>query len=110
MNKIVPRRADATWRVTSRTSNSLAREPAQRPPWCRGRRDSDVALDTSSLALELQVLIRRGVGLVLDEAEARLLHPGADAVEERQLPDGREHDAVVRDLLDLVQQRLALLA
>ena len=48
--------------------------------------------------------------MVLDEAEARLFHPGPHAVKARQLLDGREHNALMGDTLDLVEQCFALAA
>src|SRR5207245_10160869 len=44
-----------------------------------------------------------------DQVDARLLHARADAPDERQLVDRDVRHPVVEDLLDLVQQRLALL-
>src|SRR5256886_3849227 len=63
-----------------------------------------------SLRLELHVLVRRRIGVAGDQPQTRLLHPGPVAVDERELPDRDEHRLLVHDLLDLVQQRLALLA
>src|SRR5712692_9947248 len=60
------------------------------------------------LALEPQVLVRRGVRVPRDEGEARLCHARPVAVEEGQLPDGREHRLVVDELLDAMEDRLPL--
>src|SRR5712691_12825001 len=61
------------------------------------------------LALEPQVLVRRGVRVPRDEGEARLCHARPVAVEEGQLPDGCEHRLVVDELLDAMEDRLPLL-
>src|SRR5439155_911722 len=57
-------------------------------------------------ALEPQVLVRRGVRVPRDEREAGLRHARPVAVEEGQLPDGREHRLVVDELLDAMEGRL----
>src|SRR5262249_44174852 len=44
------------------------------------------------------------------QADARLLDPRADPVQRGRLEDSAEHDAVVHQALDLMQERLALLA
>ena len=44
-----------------------------------------------------------------DESEPGFLDPRAHAVQEPQLPERRRHDALVGQLLDLVQQRFAAL-
>src|SRR5262245_58360908 len=46
--------------------------------------------------------------MACDEGEARLGHPCPIAVEECQLPDGREHRALVDHLLDAMQDRFTL--
>src|SRR5919201_4736770 len=87
------------------------------PPWpARGTERASKSCNTASAprssasALYLQVLVRRGVREALDVIDGRLLHAGPDAPEERELVDRHVQHAVVHDLLDLVQQRLALLA
>src|SRR5947209_4277376 len=60
--------------------------------------------------LELDVLVRGGIGVAADEAEPALLHARPHAVQEGELPDGREHDLVVDELLDAMQGRLAALS
>jgi hypothetical protein len=47
--------------------------------------------------------------MACDEGEARLGHPWPIAIEECQLPDGREHRTLVDHLLDAMQDRLTLL-
>src|SRR3984893_2797000 len=59
--------------------------------------------------LEPQVLVRGRVPEALDVIYARLLDPRTDAREEGQFIDRHVHRAIVHDLLDLVQQALALL-
>src|SRR5207247_8396352 len=44
-----------------------------------------------------------------DESEAGLLDARSDPVEEGELPQRREHDALVREPLDLVEQRFTTL-
>src|SRR5919197_4748853 len=58
---------------------------------------------------DLHVLVRRGVRVAGDQAEPRLLDPWADAVQERELPDRDEDLLLVHELLDLHEDRLALL-
>src|SRR5690242_4224628 len=55
-----------------------------------------------SLRLELEVLVGRRVGLVLDEADPRLFHPGPHAVEERKLPRSEEHTSELQSHVNLV--------
>src|SRR5213594_781175 len=59
--------------------------------------------------LEPQVLVRRGVGVVGDERQARLLHAWPVAIDEGELPDRRDHRLLVHELLNPVEGRLALL-
>src|ERR1700736_4652292 len=54
-----------------------------------------------------EVLVGRRIGVPLDQAEPRFLDPRTDAVEEAQLPQRREHRALVHELLHLVQRRFA---
>src|SRR5205814_6867132 len=61
-----------------------------------------------SLALELHVLVGRGERIRADRAEPRFRDPGADAVEERQLVDRREHHALVHELLHAMEDGLTL--
>src|ERR1700730_6416394 len=62
-----------------------------------------------SWRLEPQVLVRGRVREALDVIHARFLDPRTDAPEEGQLVNRHVHRAIVHDLLDLVQQALALL-
>src|SRR5262245_6824914 len=62
----------------------------------------------SSLVFEPYVFVRRGIDVAGDEPDARLLDPRPDAVERNVLPDGRDHHLFVDELLDVVQDRLAL--
>src|SRR5438046_4220487 len=59
--------------------------------------------------LEPQVLVRRGVGVVGDERQARLLHAWPVAIDKGELPDRRDHRLLVHELLDPLERRLALL-
>src|SRR6266852_3185065 len=59
--------------------------------------------------LELHVLVGRGPRIVRDETEPRLRHARTHALQERELPDGQDHGLVVDQLLDSMEQRLALL-
>src|SRR2546422_6343618 len=59
--------------------------------------------------LQFHVLQWPRVREAADQVDARLLHARADAPDERQLVDRDVGHPVVEDLLDLVQQRLALL-
>src|SRR5207249_9457294 len=65
-------------------------------------------LSTTGAACQPQILVGRGVREAFDRIDARLLDPRADAPQKRELEDGHVHHAIVHDLLDLVQQRLAL--
>src|SRR5205809_1052659 len=58
--------------------------------------------------LEPQVLVRRGVGVVGDERQARLLHAWPVAIDKGELPDRRDHRLLVHELLDPLERRLAL--
>src|SRR5262245_22903056 len=73
----------------------------------------DVAMMSSdvgrALLPELQVLVRRGVRMIRDEPETGLFHARSNRVQEAELPERREHDALVGQTLDLVEQRLATL-
>src|SRR2546426_12274211 len=61
------------------------------------------------LRRQLQVLVRGRVGMARDQPKTGLGHAGAMPVEEAQLPDRREHDLVVHELLELEEDRLAAL-
>src|SRR5205823_4131225 len=60
-------------------------------------------------ALERDLLVRAGIGKCRDQAEAGLADPRAEAVDERQLPDRRVDRLLVKQLLDLFEDRRALL-
>src|SRR6266545_4032723 len=62
-----------------------------------------------SRPLQFHVLQRPRVREAADQIDARLLHARADAPDERQLVDRDVGHPIVEDLLDLVQQGLALL-
>src|SRR5205823_15000628 len=68
------------------------------------------ARSSSARRPDLEVLVGRRVREALDPVDARLLDPRPDAPEERQLVDGYVQHPVVHDLLDLVEQGLALLS
>src|SRR5438876_2004971 len=61
------------------------------------------------LRRQLHILVRGRVGVARNQPKAGLGHAGAVSVEEAQLPDRREHDLVVHELLELVEDRLAAL-
>src|SRR5215510_3721254 len=60
------------------------------------------------LRLELHVLVGRGKRVAGGQPEAGLVHSPADAVDEGQLVHRRDHRLVGHELLDAVQQGLAL--
>ena len=62
-----------------------------------------------SAPFQTHILEGGGPGKGVDEHQRRLLHPWPDAARPEVEPDGREHDALVHELLDLVQQNLPLL-
>src|SRR5206468_9477534 len=62
-----------------------------------------------SSQLEPNVLVRRRVRVVGDQGEGRLVNLRPDTPNESVFPDRSEHDAIVEDPLDLMEQRLALL-
>src|SRR5215471_14670895 len=64
----------------------------------------------ASLLSQAHLLIRRGEVQELVQADGRLLEPWTDSVQGGGLEDRGVHDAVVHQLLDLIQQRLAPLA
>src|SRR5215471_19967276 len=64
---------------------------------------------SAALLPELQVLVRRGVRMIRDESEAGLFNARTNRVQEAELPERREHDALVGETLDLVEQHLATL-
>src|SRR5882672_4164401 len=74
---------------------------------------SDATVTRSSMPpsflLETNVFERRRPRIRIDQHQRRLLDPGADAARPDILVDRRDPDPVVDDLLDLVQERLALL-
>src|SRR2546430_12176952 len=67
------------------------------------------AAHCTSLRLELHVLVRRRPGIVRDEPESRLRHASAVSLQHGELPDREVHDLVVHQLLDALEERLALL-
>src|SRR5256712_4412269 len=69
----------------------------------------ELSAGRSSRLLQFHVLQWPRVREAADQVDARLLHARADAPDERQLVDRDVGHPVVEDLLDLVQQRLALL-
>src|SRR5215510_10233041 len=64
---------------------------------------------SAALLLELQILVRRGVRMIRDQPEAGLFDARSNRVQEAELPERREHDALVSQTLDLVEQHLATL-
>src|SRR5215831_4021068 len=63
-----------------------------------------------SLLSQPHLLVRRGEVEERVQADGRLLEARTDAVQGRRLEDRRVHDALVHQLLDLVQDGLAPLA
>src|SRR5215471_10313851 len=63
-----------------------------------------------SLLSQAHLLVRRGEVEERVQADGRLLEPWADTVQGRRLEDRSVHDALVHQLLDLVQHCLASLA
>jgi hypothetical protein len=60
-------------------------------------------------ALQGDVLVGRGVGIIRDRTKTRFSDSRPHTVDEGQLPDRRDHRVLVNQLLDLVQGRLAML-
>src|SRR5215470_15374597 len=60
-----------------------------------------------SLTRQREVLVGTRIGVAGNEPEPRFLDPRADAAEERLLPYRRVNRALVHELLNLVQRRLA---
>src|SRR6266480_1062170 len=69
----------------------------------------NVSSPPGSPLLESHVLQRARVGEAADQIHAGLVHARADAPDEGQLVDRNLDLPVVKDLRDLVQQRLAAL-
>src|SRR5262249_42001168 len=84
----------------------MAAPQRSRPEWAQ---PEGYRSPPGSLRLELQVLVGRRVGVHRDQTEPGLGHARADAVQPPKLPDWRVHDLLVDELLDLVEDRLALL-
>jgi hypothetical protein len=61
-------------------------------------------------SLKRDVLVRRGVGEPRDQSEPRLADARSDPIEKGKLPNRRKDRALVKELLHLVQYRLAFLA
>src|SRR5438105_6261239 len=81
----------------------------------RSSRSARLAIGSSllrhfCLRLHPQILVRRRVRKVVDQADAGLIDARTDAVELCYLPDRREHHALVGDRLDAVKQRFPLAA
>src|SRR6266498_1845127 len=70
----------------------------------------DMWAASRSLLLEAHLFERRRPRVGVDQHQRGLLHPGPDSRRPDVFPDGREPHPLVDDLLDLVQQRLALAA
>src|SRR5918997_1514480 len=64
----------------------------------------------TSTGFQRQILVRRRVGETGDQPEPRFADPWPDSVDEGELPDRREHRALVDNLLNFVQYRLAFTA
>ena len=91
----------ASWEIRSWES-SYSALPRLPPSF-----DSDVAASTTSLdrrsrslAMQFHVLVGRGVGVASDQTETGLRDARADAVQEGELPDWREHRLFVHELLN----------
>src|SRR5262249_10505195 len=74
------------------------RPPSQVPP----KRDHPVVSIHDLLGRQTQVLVRGGIRVSLDEAEAGFRDPRPDAIEKSELPDRRDHGLIVHELLDLL--------
>src|SRR5215510_414753 len=68
------------------------------------------AVTRTSVLPEANLFEWRGPGVWVDQHQRGLLDAGTDAARPHVLPDGAEADALVDELLDLVQHRLALAA
>src|SRR5262249_21250897 len=107
------RRGERPRRRPRRTSQTVgpARAPRRRPPLAP-RGSPRARAPPSRRALlppERDVLVGRRIRVARDQAEPRLANPRAHAVQERELPDRREHHLLLEELLDLLEQCLALL-
>src|SRR5437763_584716 len=106
MRALISRRFDG-W-VSAKCWLAAVAGPSLR--WRPRPRSQDRVASARSLALELHVLVGGGVGVVGHQGEARFGHARPVPVEVGQLPDGDDHRLVVDELLDAVEERLALLA
>src|SRR5437867_6343919 len=99
------RDADSPTRATTFSTGS----PSEKRAVIEVRGPVPLAQPERSLALELHVLVGGGVGVVGDQGEARFRHARPVPVEEGQLPDGDDRRLLVDELLDALEDRLALL-
>src|SRR5438132_8885002 len=74
------------------------------------RSSRDVSVGSPSSRLELQILVGSGVSVVRDQAQPGLRHPRSHTVQEGGLEERSEHRLLVHELLDPVEDGLALLA
>src|SRR5712692_2120807 len=78
--------------------------------WSRLGRAGSLMVGCGSLFLQAHVLIGRGEVELRVQADPGLLDPRADSVQGGGVEDRTEHDALVDEALDPVQERLTLLA
>src|SRR5262249_15186974 len=92
-----PRRSgDAGYGVTGLSWVGRSEDPTRRTP--------------PSPRLEPDLLVGRGKEVTGDQAQPRLRDPRSPCVEDGDLPDRRDRDALVDELLDSMQDGLAPLA
>src|SRR4029434_2054908 len=95
------------WRESSRNARTRTSTPPRRVRRCP--LSGPGTWIKHSLPFEFHILVRRRVDVASDESDPRLLHPGPHAIQGGVLPDRRDHHLLVQELLDAVQDRLALL-
>src|SRR6267143_1423544 len=100
------------------TTPSLVSTPGQTSPLSGSSKRTSFTMRSSRAAslgprsspLELQILIRSGVSVVRDQAQPGFRHPLTYTVQEGGLEERSEHRLLVHELLDPVQDGLALLS
>src|SRR5919198_5914264 len=115
-------RMGPSWRVVSPSGGSTLMTSAPRSPSCWAAHGpsttvvqsttrtpaSGPGMTTTSLRFQAYLFHRRGPRIRVDEHERGLRHPRPDAARPDVLVDGPEPHPFVEELLDLVQERLAL--
>src|SRR5262245_11202490 len=92
----------STGGATARRAPASPWTPTRGPPWRLAA--------IRSLAFQLHVLVGSREPPGFEETEPGCFHARPDAVEESEVPDRREHRSLVDELLDPVEDRLALRA